>query len=105
MNSVAGQSSSVCAWTTVVGFGLFFPSPTMPHSNWSEDLKQISYPQTIISSLSALTNVFSGSLLHGKLLAMPCNSYEFPLGMFTLAWLFSVGGHFTLRVHIQFSRI
>lgn len=26
-------SLPVCAWTTVVGFGLLFPSPTMPCSN------------------------------------------------------------------------
>lgn len=69
----------------------------------SEDLKQINYLQTTVSSLSALTNVFSSSLLYDKLLAKPRNSYEFPLGMLTSAWRFSVGGHFSLRVHIQFS--
>lgn len=54
-------SLPVCAWTTVVGFGLLFPSPTMPCSNSGARISLDKHPATSNFSLSALTNVFSGS--------------------------------------------
>lgn len=96
-NHLAGQSSSVCAWTIVGGFGFFFLYPTMPCSNfeWGSQTDKLS-SNCNFQPVSP-TNVFNSSLLYDKLLAMPCNSYEFPLGMFTSAWQLSVRGSFYLH--------